>query len=705
MMEICVSFGPVTRRNQIDKLEEGGITAVVKTSPEPECRRSQGRVPFQPKMAILLAITLGLGGGYLDLVMMVFRKLYWSDLRSFGSGRDFVWSIPVVHVVLLLIPAMLLAAISRIKARLVSLRAGSWLLATIAIWSALLRAPLYGASTLLLAAGVTRLMNGPMVASVVDQPRRWMQGLFGLLGILIVMASCSTGWHALQEHRALVGLPAAPAGALNVVLVVWDTVRASSLSLHDYPRDTTPNLRRWARKGIRFNLPLAPAPWTYPSHSCFFTGEWPYKLNSQWKHSLDAPVPTLAGYLASRGYQSAGFAANTHNASRESGLDRGFTHYDDYPLTPLSLLGRTVPGAWILANIINRGDFYAEKWIRLQSRDARGINNDFLGWLRRRRQDRPFFAFLNYFDAHDPYVPAPDFVGRFGKAPKTPRDYRLLMDYAQNRSKLTLSDVVMARDSYDDCIASLDDQLGRLLDELQAQGLLDRTVVIITSDHGEGFGYHGVFGHGGSLYLDEIAVPLVILSPTVPAERVVADPVSLRDLPATVTDLLGLADGSPFPGQSLAHSWRSATELSMAALLRSTPGRSPSPISPAFSELAQETAFKPQSGTCRRGVQMSLVASGRHYVRDGMGTELLFDLLRDPFETNNLMKSAEGDQIAGPFRKMLLKLLTDNPGSIEIENAYLNVYRQRLKTVVDESPAAKRAALSAVEKATNNQRE
>ena len=399
------------------------------------------------------------------------------------------------------------------------------------------------------------------------------------------------------------------------------------------------------------------------------------------EHVLDAPSPTLAEYLASRGYQTAGFAANTHYASRESGLDRGFTHYDDYPLTPLSLLGRTVPGAWILANIINRGDFYAEKWIRLQSRDARGINNDFLGWLRRRRQDRPFFAFLNYFDAHDPYVPAPDFVGRFGKAPKTPRDYRLLMDYAQNRSKLTLPDVVMARDSYDDCIASLDDQLGRLLDELQAQGLLDRTVVIITSDHGEGFGYHGVFGHGGSLFLDEIAVPLVILGPTVPAGRVVADAVSLRDVPATVTDLLGFSGGLPFPGQSLAASWRSAPEIAMAALLRSTPGRSPSPISPAFSELAQETAFKPQSGECRRGVQMSLVAWGRHYVRDGMGTELLFDLLRDPFETNNLMKSAEGDQIAGPFRKMLLKLLTDNPGSIEIENAYLNVYRQRLKTI------------------------
>ena len=79
--------------------------------------------------------------------------------------------------------------------------------------------------------------------------------------------------------------------------------------------------------------------------------------------------------------------------------------------------------------------------------------------------------------------------------------------------------------------------------------------MIITSDHGESFGDHGFFGHGNSLYLDEIAVPLVILSPDAPAGRVVAEPVSLRDLPATVVDLLGLSAGSPFPGHSLAAYW------------------------------------------------------------------------------------------------------------------------------------------------------
>jgi hypothetical protein len=81
-------------------------------------------------------------------------RLYWSDLRYFGSGRDFVWSVPLVHVVWLLIPGVLLAAISLIRTRLVSLAVGLSLLATLAIWAALLRAPLYGASTLLLAAGL-----------------------------------------------------------------------------------------------------------------------------------------------------------------------------------------------------------------------------------------------------------------------------------------------------------------------------------------------------------------------------------------------------------------------------------------------------------------------------------------------------------------------------------------------------------------------
>ena len=259
---------------------------------------------------------------------------------------------------------------------------------------------------------------------------------------------------------------------------------------------------------------MAPAPWTFPSHCSFLTGQWPFRNNSQWKYTLDASHPTLAEHLRSRGYQTAGFVANTQSCNYETGLDRGFAHYDDYPLTPRSLVGRSVAGEWLLRNLLSFGNDYDQKWIGLQSRGASEINDAFLAWLDRRRPDRPFFAFLNEFDAHAPYIAPPGRQGRFGMRPRTAGDYRVLLDFTtMDKNRITRRDVWLARDCYHDCIAFLDDQLGRLLDELQRRGLLENTDVIITSDHGEEFGEHLYFGHAYNTNLDAIGVPLVILSP------------------------------------------------------------------------------------------------------------------------------------------------------------------------------------------------
>ena len=318
---------------------------------------------------------------------------------------------------------------NRLRPRPVSPRLVLWLFATLAIWAALLRLPLYAAGTLFLAAGLGRAVRDAVSPGLVLQPRRVPYTLAGLVGLLIVLAALSSGRQALKEYRTVVDLPPAPRGARNVVLIVWDTVRAYSLSLYGYARDTTPNLTRWARRGVRYDRALAPAPWTYPSHSSFFTGQWPFKLNTQWNFVLDAPDPTLAEFLTSRGYQTAGFSGNTRHCSYETGLDRGFAHFEDYAPTTRALLSRTVPGNWILKNILSRGDYYDEKWIDLQSRGARELNQSFLDWLGRRRPDRPFFAFLNYYDAHDPYVPPAGYEGRFGIRPRTPQDYHRLFGF------------------------------------------------------------------------------------------------------------------------------------------------------------------------------------------------------------------------------------------------------------------------------------
>jgi arylsulfatase A-like enzyme len=634
--------------------------------------------------AVLLAISFGIAGGYLDLALMLFRKTVLDEDGYVRSGRDFPWTVPLGHALFLMIPGGAVAAVNRLRPGFVSMRAGTWLFATLACWGALLRLPLYGACTLLLSVGLSRPISGA-VAVLAARPRRLWCASAGLLGVLVALVGASSVRQAVRESGALAGLPAPPAGAPNVVLIVWDTVSAYNLSLHGYLRNTTPNLAWWARRGVRYNWAMAPAPWTFPSHSCFFTGRWPYQLNSQWKFTFDAPDPTLAESLAARGYQTAGFVGNTAYCSYETGLDRGFIHFEDYPLTPRSFLGRTAPGSWLLSNVLDGGDPYERKWLRYQARDARGINAAFLDWLRARRRDRPFFAFLNNFDAHDPYVPRSDFSGRFGIAPRTPQDFRFLREFLASdyygkvvQASATLRELAMARDCYDDSIAFLDDQFGRLLRELAAQGLLDNTVVIVTSDHGEAWGEHGLFNHRNSVYLDEVAVPLVILAPGAPAGRVVSAPVTLRDLPATVVDLLGLSDRSPFPGRSLALHWKSAP--------RSAPAETtPTETTPALSELAAQAAFRPQAerGRNPRGLQMSLVALGRHYLRDGEGAEQLYDLERDPLEQRNVIDSPDGHQAVGAFRRMLLDVLTANPGSIEAERAYLQPYRQRLRSLVE----------------------
>jgi arylsulfatase A-like enzyme len=618
-----------------------------------------------------MAIAFGLCAGYLDLGIMLFKKLCLHSEGYIRSARDFAWTVPLGHVVLVGTPGVLMALVNAFRPVGISLRTAAWFFATLAIWGPFLRMPMYGVCTLLMAAGVGRLVSDAIVSRGLSS-RSLRHALAALLGVLGVLAAATTGRQAVAEFNTVANLAPPPSNARNVVLIVWDTVRAQSLSLYGYSRDTTPNLTEWARRGVVYDRAIAPAPWTYPSHSSFFTGLWPFQLNSQWKFKLDSQIPTLAEHLAGQGYQTAGFAANTNCCSYEGGLARGFAHFEDYPLSPRSLLSRTFPGKWLLENLVGRWDFYDKKWISLQSRGAREIDDAFLGWLRQRRPDRPFFAFLNHFDAHEPFMPPAEYVGRFGIKPRNRRDYEYVYDFvgAMNRQ---LRDVYMAHDCYDDCIAYLDQELDRLLRELDGQGILENTVVIITSDHGEAFGEHGSFGHSYSAFVEELAVPLVILSPGAPAGRLIASPVSLRDLPATVVDLLGLSAGSPFPGRSLANCWNLPPG-----------GTSREITSPALSEQAVANAFDIQTASIPEisPFRMSLMTSGHHYIRDGKGVEWLFNVAIDPYERFDLMATPDGENFVASFRRKLSDVLTENPGSAKVEGVYLEQYKQSLKSIV-----------------------
>src|SRR5262249_1039207 len=301
------------------------------------------------------------------------------------------------------------------------------------------------------------------------------------------------------------GRPLPPATAPNVLLIVLDTVRADHLSLYGYPRATTPTLERLAAQGIRFDEARAPAPWTLASHASFFTGRWPHELGVQWLAPWPGNFPTLAEYLAAHGYATAGFVANAGYCSYDTGLDRGFTHYEDYvvarlgTLRPAGLVDAAVKTFGELTLPLDRGWFHrwravvADWFFSDERKSAEWINRDFLDWLARRREPgRPVFAFLNYLDTHTPYLLPPGARHRFGADPKTRKNFLDVMrDWSLlDKRKLPRRYQSLARDGYDNCVAYLDEQLGALFDELQRRGILDRTLVIVTSDHGEGLGEH-----------------------------------------------------------------------------------------------------------------------------------------------------------------------------------------------------------------------
>ena len=194
----------------------------------------------------------------------------------------------------------------------------------------------------------------------------------------------------------------------------------------------------------------------------------------------------------------------------------------------------------------------ALRWPQIGRKTAAEVNREFLSWLPG-RDDRPFFAWLNYFDPHDPYYAPPPYRTWYGDKPAQgdPGSFGVVgaSDWG---GILSPEETQWQMDAYNSSIAYLDAQLGALFDALRSAGVYDDTVIVVTSDHGEAFGEHDLYGHANSLYRESLHVPLIIRYPkSIPAGQRVAHVVSLRDLAATISDLAGLAPRQAFAGTPL----------------------------------------------------------------------------------------------------------------------------------------------------------
>jgi len=428
-----------------------------------------------------------------------------------------------------------------------------------------------------------------------------------------------------------------PAGRPNIVCVVLDSVRASNCSTYGYERPTTPHLDRLAAEGALYEQATSVGCWTLPVHTSIFTGLYPLRhgvtISAQ---ALAENVPTLAAQLAALGYRTACFSNNAYISSA-SGLIRGFEHVDDVwrvtnprgvnlprlsqRIRQLENRGRLLGPLIGLLRRAKRARTILKAWRSRKDSGATYTNQRIRDWLRNSADERPFFIFVNYMEAHEPYLPPYPFNRRFVPSRFSPwrvvrstgRRAEILSQHGRTRDE----DLEILEGLYDGTVRYADEKVAELTQILSSDGSFDSTFLAVTSDHGDAFGEHGHLGHRLTLYEELLRVPLVVRYPArVPAGTRVAAPVPIADLYPTILELAG-ADAD--------------TDTDFTSLL-ATP--MPRPI------IAENTGPKSINGlvsrTLRDGhLKLLWRSDGRHE---------LYDLSADPHERNNL---TIGDPNAG----------------------------------------------------------
>jgi arylsulfatase A-like enzyme len=587
-----------------------------------------------------LALWFGLGTGVAEVALLGVRKFFLH--RFLFLSVDAVWMAPLADAILFLIVGVGLIVLRLVLPRKIPLPPVLFFTAMGTFTLLLMYGPLSKIAALIIGLGLgvqaTR-MTGKHEVGFLRMVRRTSLMLAALVLVLGIGVRSMLAKRTGNYRRPLA---AEARGAPNVLLIVLDTVRAWSLGIYGYSRPTTPELSRWMSDGVRFQTALSTAPWTLPSHATMFTGRFPHDLSAGWLSPLDSEHPTLAEVMSARGYATAGLVANTTYCSYESGLARGFSHYEDYPVTLPQVMFSSSLGKYLAGSRFTR-----RKLLRISAAD---INRRALSWLDSRDSTRPFFLFLNYLDAHNPYQPPSPFDTLFSDSGAA-RYIELIRD--DTPARLWTPEARRAAvDKYDESLAYLDAELGALFAELKRRGLWDNTVVIVTSDHGEEFGEHNVFFHGNSLFRPALEVPLLVRYPEkVPAGRVVTAPVSLKDLAATVLDL-SAAPANRLPGRSMSRYWNAdSAETASSDTLLMELGYSP---------------LLPKATPIARGAMKSVVLDGYRLIKNGDGVLELYDFVRDTLEHHDLSKDSSHQAALENSRRALETIA---PGSLRTRPA------------------------------------
>ena len=479
-----------------------------------------------------------------------------------------------------------------------------------------------------LAASLRRNLSGWHSAAL------WAAATAGLLGFCF----------GVKQQPLLNELPAAAedaGGHPNLVLITMDTVRADHLSVYGYDRDTTPNLRQLAQEATVFTNAIAAGDMTLSSHASIFTGAYASEhgahpvlgkgtnrvaVGDEFGLRLPDHSQTLAKILWNRGYQTMAVAANTTFLQHAFYLDQGFRYYSQP--NPTLFLARTDP--FYLRTDLSRmlAHYYPLSTSQRAYRTAANINIEAFELLRRAKADKkPFFLFLNYMDAHQPYFPLPPYDVRYpGKDPTFSYSRYFAIEFGALSGARPYTDRDRMRDEsqYDGGIAYLDACLGDLFKQLKELGYYDHTMVVVTSDHGQSFGEKKLVGHGTSVYQEQVGVPLMIKYPGNREAKVVNDLASHIDILPTVLDALGYPVPGALPGRNL----REGLKAPVTVISESFPCDLFVRLNPRFRR-TQRAVF--------RGPFKLIVSTN--------GKRALYDLSKDSKEEHNLISA--NPQVAG----------------------------------------------------------
>ena len=588
------------------------------------------------KLGVWFGITTGLVEGF---GLLIFKHINWQNWgRMVHVSGPILWISPVVDLVVFFAVSLGCALLAQIMGEVRATRVMVFLFSWLAVydWLTLTRR-LWPLSCVVLAIGAAVAFDRWFSSHQDRAIGFWNRSLPWIPALLLLVFVSVEGGNRLREHYAVAHLPAAAPGSPNVLILVVDDLRADHVSAYGYARPTSPFIDHLANQGALFENAFATTSWSLPSHASIVTGRYPYEhgasdIRASWSSLTQPPFngyTSIGQALARRGYRTGAFSANRVYFTHDSGFDRGFVHFEDYFHTWKDSVLRTLYGQELLRLSRNRFDYLLRK-------RADVVNRELVKWIDRDRS-RPFLAVLNYFDVHGPYG-APDEYKRPAWPLKKPVD------------------------NYDAALKFDDDFLASLMSQLEQRNLASNTLVIVTGDHGESLGQHGLEGHSRALYWELLHVPLVIWYPShVPAGTRIDRPVSLTEIAPTVLSLVTNGANNEFPYPALDQLWNAPSAAANWPFPLSEMARNPYPE--ATEKLADQ--IEPTSTT---GAMKSLITPQYHLIlHENLGAQL-YDWAHDQREEKNLAETPGGSTIAVNLSSALRQMMGKSAPAALTEN-------------------------------------